>query len=66
MDEIIWLFKKDLGWYNLRYNNKLMNIADKKLINQIIDEVLLRDNLYESKKDQFIKKLSHFRERYDV
>ena len=50
----------------MRYNNKLMNIADKKLINQIIDEVLLRDNLYESKKDQFIKKLSHFRERYDV
>ena len=31
-----------------------------------IDEILSRDDLYESKRDQFIKKLSQFRERYDV
>ena len=30
--------------------DELIDIAHKELINQIIDEVLLRDDLYESKK----------------
>ncbi len=44
----------------------LIKIADKDLINQIIDEVLLRDDLYESKKEGFIQQLEKFKERYYV
>lgn len=46
--------------------DELINLADKELINRIIDEVLSREDLYESKKEQFIGQLSKFRERYDV
>ena len=46
--------------------DNLIYIADKDLINKIIDEVLSRDDLYESKKEQFIKLLPKFRERYNV
>ena len=46
--------------------DELIKIADKELIHQIIEEVLLREDLYESKREQFIKKLPEFRERYDV
>ncbi len=46
--------------------DNLIYIADKDLINKIIDEVLSRDDLYESKKEQFIKLLPKFRERYYV
>ncbi|HHY71041.1 MAG TPA: hypothetical protein GX519_05190, partial [Thermoanaerobacterales bacterium] len=34
--------------------DELIKIADKELINEIIEEVLNRDDLYESKKKQFI------------
>ena len=33
---------------------------------QIIEEVLDRNNLYESKKVEFIKKVKEFKERYHV
>ena len=46
--------------------NALIKIADKDLINQIIDEVLARDDLYESKKEGFIQQLAKFREEYHV
>ena len=46
--------------------DKLIEIADRKLINQIVDEVLSRNDLYESKKDLFIKKLQQFKEKYNV
>lgn len=46
--------------------NELIKVADKELINQIIDEVLSRSDLYKSKKEQFIKKLPRFRERFHV
>lgn len=61
VSKIIRLEQKDIEDID-----ELMNMADKDLINQIIDEVLSRDDLYESKKNQFIKKLPEFRERYDV
>ena len=44
----------------------LIKIADIDLINQIIDEVLSRDDLYESKKQGFIQQLLTFREEYHV
>lgn len=46
--------------------NKLMEIADKELVNQIVDEVLSRDDLYESKRGLFVEKLPQFRGKYDV
>ena len=44
----------------------LIKTADKKLINKIIDEVLERNDLYQSKKDKFLQQLPIFRERYNV
>ncbi|QQY79672.1 hypothetical protein EDD65_11254 [Keratinibaculum paraultunense] len=61
VSKIIRLEQKDIEDID-----ELIDIADKELINQIIDEVLLRDDLYESKKNQFIKRLPQFRERYYV
>ncbi len=57
-----------LGEYTERATRDFdfIDLADKELINQIIDEVLLRHDLYESKKNQFIKRLPQFRERYYV
>ena len=61
VSKIIRLEQKDIDDIN-----ELIDIADKEVINQIIDEVLSRDDLYESKRNQFIKRLSQFRERYYV
>ena len=61
VSKIIRLEQKDIEDID-----ELIDISDKELINQIIDEVLLRDDLYESKKNQFIKRLPQFRERYYV
>ncbi len=46
--------------------DKLIEISDKQLILQIIDEVLNRDDLFESKKDAFRRNLSAFKEKYNV
>ncbi len=40
--------------------------CDKKLLNSIIKEILDRDDLFENKKNEFIKKLSIFRGKYNV
>lgn len=40
--------------------------CNKKLLNMIIYEVLNREDLFESKRNEFIKKLEIFRERYNV
>jgi hypothetical protein len=40
--------------------------ADKDLINQIIDEVLSREDLFQSKRKAFMEQLSRFKERYNV
>lgn len=44
----------------------LIRVSDKELINQIIDEVLLREDLYESKKERFVEQLVKFKEKYYV
>ena len=36
------------------------------LYNSIINEILDRNDLFESKKDEFVKKLKVFREKYNV
>ncbi len=46
--------------------NKLILIADKRLLNRIIEEVLSRKDLYETKKAQFLERLPQFRGRYHV
>ncbi len=46
--------------------DELIKIADKNKIRCIINEVLDRDDLYDSKKAEFIKKLKLFKERYHV
>jgi hypothetical protein len=61
VSKIIWLEQKDIEDIDL-----LINAADKCLINQIIEEVLSRNDLFESKKEQFIKQLPQFREKYHV
>ncbi|MCK9267369.1 MAG: transposase, partial [Alkaliphilus sp.] len=61
VSKIIRLEQKDIEDID-----KLIEIADRKLINQIVDEVLSRNDLYESKRGLFVKKLSQFRGGYDV
>lgn len=45
---------------------QIMPMCDKKVLNNIIEEVLGREDLFESKKTEFIKKLKIFREKYNV
>lgn len=40
--------------------------CNKKILNNIIEEVLNREDLFESKKKEFEKKLKIFKEKYDV
>lgn len=61
VSKIIRLEEKDIEDINI-----LINLANKELILQIIDEVLERDDLYQTKKDGFIEKLAEFKERYNV
>ena len=46
--------------------NQIMPKCDKELLNRIINEILGRDDLFESKRNEFIKKLKIFREKYNV
>lgn len=46
--------------------DQLIKVADAKLINKIINEVLNRQDLYEPKKTGFLKNLPLFRKRYNV
>ena len=46
--------------------NQIMPKCDKKQLNSIIDEVLNREDLFESKKSEFRNKLKIFREKYNV
>lgn len=61
VSKIIRLEKKDIEDID-----NMIEKTDKGLINDIIDEVLQRDDLYISKKEQFLKMLLKFRERYNV
>lgn len=46
--------------------DQLIKNSDIDLINKVIDEVIERTDLFQSKKDAFINKLNIFRERYHV
>lgn len=61
VSKIIRLQEKDLQDIDI-----LMKRADKILINQIINEVINRNDLFNLKKKAFIDKLELFRERYNV
>ncbi|MCT4566633.1 MAG: DUF6036 family nucleotidyltransferase [Maledivibacter sp.] len=61
VSKIIRMQEKDLQDIDI-----LMKRADKILINQIINEVMNRNDLFNSKKKGFIGKLELFRERYNV
>lgn len=40
--------------------------CDKKVLNRIIEEILKREDLFESKKTEFKRKLKIFKEKYNV
>ena len=46
--------------------NQIIPKCDTKMINIIIDEIINREDLFESKKTEFLKKLKIFREKYNV
>ena len=46
--------------------NQIIPKCNKEVLNQVIKEVLNREDLFESKKSEFIKKLKIFREKYNV
>ena len=46
--------------------NQIIPKCDTKMLNKIIDEIINREDLFESKKAEFIKKLKVFREKYNV
>lgn len=45
---------------------QIMPKCDKNILNDIIAEILNREDLFESKKNEFQKKLKIFREKYNV
>ncbi len=61
VSKIIRLANKDIEDLD-----ELIPKCNKELINNIIDEIINRDDLFESKKTEFIKKLKVFREKYNV
>ena len=46
--------------------NQIIPKCDTKTLNIIIDEIINREDLFESKKTEFLKKLKIFREKYNV
>ena len=46
--------------------DQIMVNCDKKVLNNIIEEILNREDLFESKKTEFINKLKIFKEKYNV
>ncbi|MGE5633320.1 MAG: DUF6036 family nucleotidyltransferase [Caulobacteraceae bacterium] len=61
VSKIIRLASKDIEDID-----QLIKSSDIGLINKIIDEVIERTDLFQSKKDAFINNLKAFRERYHV
>ena len=61
VSKIIRLAEKDF-----EYLNQIIPKCNKDLLNSIINEILDRNDLFESKKDEFVKKLKVFREKYNV
>ena len=46
--------------------DQMINTCDKEKLRKIIQEIIDRDDLFESKKTEFINKLKIFKERYNV
>ncbi|KUO76249.1 MAG: hypothetical protein APF77_24135 [Clostridia bacterium BRH_c25] len=61
VSKIIRLAQKDIEDID-----QLIKNSDTELINKIIDEVIERTDLYQGKKDAFVKNLETFRENYHV
>lgn len=61
VSKIIRLAEKDLEDLD-----QIVPLCNTKLLNEIINEVIEREDLYESKKEAFIKNLQLFKERYNV
>ena len=61
VSKIIRLAEKDIEDLN-----QIIPNCDKRILNNIIEEILKREDLFESKKNGFIEKLKIFKEKYDV
>lgn len=61
VSKIIRLAQKDIEDLD-----QIIPNCNKKILNDIIQEVLNREDLFESKKQEFERKLKIFREKYDV
>ncbi len=61
VSKIIRLANKDIEDLN-----QIIPKCKKEVLNRIINEILNRKDLFESKKEGFIKNLKKFREMYDV
>ena len=61
ISKIIRLAEKDIEDLN-----QIVPKCDKVLLNDIINEIIDRDDLFESKKSEFVKKLKIFKEKYNV
>lgn len=61
ISKIIRLAEKDIEDLN-----QIIPKCNIKTLNKIIDEIINREDLFESKKAEFIKKLKVFREKYNV
>ena len=61
ISKVIRLAEKDIEDLD-----QILPNCDKNVLNSIIDEILIRDDLFDSKKEEFKRKLKIFRERYNV
>lgn len=61
VSKIIRLAKKDIEDLD-----QIIPNCDKNVLNKIINEILKRQDLFESKKTEFERKLKIFREKYNV
>lgn len=61
ISKIIRLAEKDI-----QDLDEIIPKCNKQILNNIIDEITERIDLFQSKKDEFIKKLKIFREKYNV
>lgn len=61
ISKIIRLAEKDIEDLN-----QIIPKCDKKILNEIIDEIINRDDLFDSKKEGFLNNLKIFKEKYNV
>lgn len=61
VSKIIRLAEKDIEDLD-----QIIPKCDKKVLNNIIEEILNRKDLFETKKEEFVKKLKIFKEKYNV